>query len=73
MVEGIKGGYSEKPLPTFPVYTFCFSYSYLNLRSENQRPRFLASRISRLDGPRAWSGVFNFAWSGRDWGHMPLY
>jgi hypothetical protein len=30
MVEGIKSGHAEKPLPTFPVSTFCFSSPHLN-------------------------------------------
>jgi hypothetical protein len=61
MVEGIKGGHTEKPLPAFPVSTFCFSYSHLNPRSS---PNIKDADYSLRE---------SHDWGGHDLGHMPPY
>ena len=75
MVEGIKGGHAEKPLPTFPVCTFCFSSRHLNPASalKINDPDF-PLRVSHDLAAREYGVAPSIAaWSIRDLRHMAPY
>jgi hypothetical protein len=75
MVEGIKGGHAEKPLPTFPVCTFCFSSRHLNPASalKIKDPDFSLRASQRLVA-HGRVAVFSIAaWSVRNSSHIAPY
>ena len=75
MVEGIKSGHAEKPLPTFPVSASCLSSPHLNPASalKINDPDF-PLRVSHDLAAREYGVAPSIAaWSIRDLRSMALY